>query len=263
MVKIAPLYSSSKGNATFIGDCNGGILVDVGCSFRALKSALELCDLSLEHIKAVLITHEHSDHIKGLLQLTKQMKIPVFSSEGTINWMLSNNSLYSGTKVYTTEYLDKVPVDMEIHSFQTSHDSVQSVGYTFQINGKKISFCTDLGEVTDTVRKNLSGSYGVFIESNYDNSLLLQNKKYPEYLKRRIASNVGHLSNLASSEFLVQLVNSGTQRVILGHLSQENNTPQTAYQQAVHTLSNNGMIVNEDFTLNIAPVQCTGECIFL
>ncbi len=263
MAKILPVCSSSKGNAVFIGDSKSGVLVDAGCSFKALREGLELGGISFDAVKAVMITHEHSDHIQALLQITKHTELPIYASKGTINALLRDKLVLSTANLYECSELSSAPIDMEIHSFHTPHDSAESVGYTFCWGEHKVACCTDLGHVTDEVRANLLGSDTVYIEANYEPLLLKNNQKYPLYLRERIASDKGHLSNIDSAEFCTELVRNGARHLILGHLSQENNTPSNAEKAVRNHLLSSGMSVGIDYTLNVAPVKTTGQYIII
>lgn len=263
MAKVLPICSSSKGNAVFIGDSKSGVLVDAGCSFKALRDGLALGGISFEAVKAVMITHEHSDHIKALLQITKHTDLPIYSSVGTINALLRGGLVQSTANLHDCSELASAPIDMEIHSFHTPHDSAESLGYTFSWGEHRVACCTDLGYVTDEVRTNLLGADTVYIEANYDPDLLKNNMKYPIYLRERIASNKGHLSNIDSANFCAELVKSGARHLILGHLSQENNTPSDASGAVNSRLLSNGMNLGIDYTLNVAPVVNTGQYIVI
>ncbi len=263
MARIVPLCSSSKGNSVFIGDTSEGVLVDVGCSFKALRERLSLCGIPFEAIKAVVITHEHSDHIKGLLQLTKQTDLPIYASGGTIRYLTDNGCIDPSARLYDCDELNNAPTDIRIEYFHTPHDAAESVGYTFTAGEHKIACCTDLGYVTDEVRGRLIGCSAVYIEANYDKKLLDGNVKYPPFLKARIASNKGHLANADCSDFCAELIAAGATRLVLGHLSQENNTPQTAYSAVSDRLSKEGMRCGADYTLDIAPVVSVGKYIVL
>lgn len=263
MAIIAPLFSSSKGNATFVGNKEQGVLIDCGCSLKALKRSLELCDITLDAVKAVVITHEHSDHIKALPQLSKHTRIPIYASDDTMEWLISHREVSSATCIYSTKELASVPLDMDISTFSTPHDCVGSVGYVIRTKQMSFAYCTDLGIVTEEVEKSVLGCDAVLLESNYDSRMLSNNSKYPYYLKKRIASDRGHLSNTDSATFSRQLVENGTTRIILGHLSQENNTPEIAAEKTISMLSQFGLQENLDYTLNIAPVNTNGKYIAL
>ena len=264
MARIYPICSSSKANCTFIGTRGHGILVDDGCSFAALKNALSLIDTQINQIEAVFITHEHVDHINGLATLAKHTNIPIFASAGTIAAMLgSNRPLTESARLYDIFKEGYKSSEFEVTAFHTPHDTPESVGYVINYNGTKIAVCTDIGTVTSEVESNLLGCHAVLLESNYDSDMLRRNVSYPAATKRRIASDKGHLSNKDAAEFAEKLVNSGTTRLILGHLSRENNTPNTAYSCTCSHLQRKGMRAGIDFTLDVAPVITDGQYIAL
>ena len=227
MARIYPLFSSSKGNSTFIGEPGGGILIDAGVSFKKLTAALADSGLSLASIKGIFITHSHSDHVKGLKMLTKKTGLPVFGQRETLEELISGEMIAPACEVYELDS-PAAAADMEISCFDTPHDTVRSCGYRVKTSdGRVCAVCTDLGYVTDTVRENLNGCNLVLLESNYDEKMLASGP-YPYYLKERIRSKRGHLSNTDCSMQSAELIRQGTTHIILGHLSQENNTPYMA-----------------------------------
>ncbi len=260
-MRISSLCSSSKANCTYIEHNGEGILVDVGCSFRALRDGLRLIGRTVEDICAVFITHEHSDHVAGLLQFTKNRNVPVYASEGTMDRLVCGGKTAPGADLRPAGELSSAPISFEPAFFHTPHDSAESVGYTFTAEETKIAVCTDLGHVTDEVRANLLGCRFVLLESNYDPELLTRNLNYPPVLKQRIRSERGHLSNGDSGAFARELVRSGTVSLLLGHLSPQNNTPEIAYRSMADSLSAIGAQVNRDFLLEIAPVRGVGKVI--
>ena len=259
MAIVVPICSSSKGNCTYIGDYSSGILVDVGCSFKALCKGLEVNGLSIENVRAVFVTHEHSDHIKGLHQLTKRTGIPIFSSNGVGNYLLENELVFTEECINNCFGKSVYIEDFSINSFHTPHDSVESIGFRIEFDDKKIGICTDLGMVTHEVRENLLGCEMLLLESNYDPELLRTNSLYPYYLKKRISGENGHLSNENSAEFLCELIENGATRIFLGHLSQENNTPNLAQKTAEKSLKTIGAINGTDYILEVAPVMTSGK----
>lgn len=253
MARLYPLFSSSKGNCTYIGSREAGILIDDGVSLARLKNALTVNGLSLDAVKAVFVTHEHSDHIKGLDMLTKKTRIPVFAQGITLEGLLDKGILHG--EYYELKGGEEV-CGIRAECFATSHDTPQSCGYrlTFR-DGKSAAVCTDLGYVSPEVENALLGTDCVLLESNYDIEML-RNGSYPYYLKTRIFGKTGHLSNTESGAFAARLIQSGTTRLILGHLSQENNTPQIAEGTALAALTE--FTRNGDYTLNVAPVETSG-----
>ena len=263
-MKLLPICSSSKGNSAYIGSRDSGILIDAGCSYRALCHGLAAMETEIDAVKAVLVTHSHTDHVKGLLTMTKNKDIPIFATQATLDYLLFNGLVAETAELHTVEELSEVQFEGEIRAFPTPHDCEGSVGYMMDFGEERLGYCTDLGGVTAEVRKNLSGCRTVFIEANYEPELLRGNHRYPAYLKQRIASDHGHLSNPDSAEFCSELVKSGTVSLVLGHLSQENNTPETAFGRVSKRLARDGAQCERDYMLKVAPVSnITGEYIVL
>jgi phosphoribosyl 1,2-cyclic phosphodiesterase len=264
---IAPLCSSSAANSTFIGshDKTEGVLVDIGCSYKALRGYLSDFEIELSAVKAVLITHEHTDHVNGLRVFMKNNDIPVFASAGTCDALLEKGLVHSSHKrdrLFDFSEISVLGLDCDIKAFHTPHDSAQSVGFSITCsNGKRIAYMTDLGEITDEVREATLGADGVLIESNYDSELLWNNKKYPYHTKERIDSRRGHLSNCDSADYILRLIESGATQVMLGHLSRENNTPNLALANTIKRLETSGLRQGHDYTLDVAGIQTNGEYI--
>lgn len=260
MARIYPICSSSSGNSVFIGTSGHGVLVDAGCSFRALKNALDLIDTGLENIEALFITHEHSDHVKALEQIIKHTKIPIFAPKLCARSLKDERKIPETAELFDAEEGYK-SASFEVSCFGTSHDSVDSVGYRISFNGELFGVCTDTGIVTEGAKTALKGCGTVLIESNYDETMLRKNPNYPAELKRRIMSEHGHLSNEDCASFCEALVRGGTRHLILGHLSENNNTPITAKNCTKRFLEQRGLFEERDFTLATAPVMTSGEYI--
>lgn len=261
MARIYPLFSGSSGNCFYISCRNNGILIDAGRSAKQIETALHDNSIPISSIKAIFITHEHNDHISGLRVFAARHKITVYSSHATLA-ALEDEGVINGK--YPCNIIENNAVELDelrIKAFKTSHDCADSQGYTVETaDGNKIALATDLGVITDTVANAVLGSNAVIIESNHDIQMLL-NGSYPYYLKKRILSEKGHLSNNDCSYFLPELINSGTSRFILAHLSRENNIPQLAYQSAVCELDKHFASVDTDYKLYIAPPENNGLCI--
>lgn len=251
MAEFCSLFSSSSGNCTYIGDGEAGILIDAGVSAKKITLALKERGLSPEKIKAIFVTHEHSDHTNGIRVLCSKHNIPVYATEGTLIGM---KDIINGK--YPVDVISYNGMDIGniyIRPFPTPHDSLESCGYVIEMpDGKKIAVATDIGHMTDTVKENLTGCDLVMIESNHDIGML-KNGDYPYYLKRRILSDVGHLCNEACAETVVDLVKKGTKHLYLGHLSEENNLPQLAYQTSFCALTSAGAVMGKDFMLTVNP----------
>ena len=251
MAKICPLFSGSKANSTYIECSSGGILVDAGSSFKALKESLINIGGEINNIKAIFVTHEHTDHIKCLSTLLKSLKIPLICSKGTLNELIAAGKVPDGIETICDKkeiFID----DIKATRFSTSHDASESSGYTFTLpTGEKVGICTDLGIVTDEVRSSLTGVNTLLFESNHDVEMLRRGPYTPE-LKLRILSDKGHLSNNACAAELKYFIKNGTTRFILGHLSQQNNLPTLAQSATRAALMDIGAIENRDYLLSIA-----------
>lgn len=258
MSRICPLFSGSTGNSTYIGTKNGGILIDAGASMKALCSAIEAAGGDYSEIAAVAVTHEHIDHIKGLRPFLNKTGASLIASEQTLAALAQYDKIPEKTKVLCIGDKPVLVNGIAINRFETSHDCLGSSGYSFILpDGKKVSVCTDLGVVTDTVRKAISGSEALLIESNHDIEMLKRGP-YPPMLKVRIMSEKGHISNVACAAELSYLLKSGTTRFILGHLSQNNNTPLIARSCAEAALIDAGAEKNRDYLLSVAAPSGNG-----
>lgn len=262
---IYTLFSGSRGNAIFVRSGENCILVDAGCSCRAISQALERIGQSLCDIRAIFITHEHSDHIKALPILLKKHPIPVHVSTGTADALkmagIDSTCIFAHAPCETV-VIGESKDALSVTSFATPHDSRMSVGYriTARENGvtETAAIATDIGHITDEIRRGVTGVTSLILEANHDENMLLMGP-YPYELKRRILSDHGHLSNSACGELLAQLIESGTKHILLAHLSEENNTPELAFLTVKQTLGLRGYTLTEDYTLAVAkkdePVQ--------
>lgn len=263
MAKFFTLASSSAGNSCYIGASGEGILVDCGVSCRSIVNSLKTHEIDPSKLAGILITHEHSDHIKGLAVFLGKYKIPLYASAPVLNFLAASGAVPAGAFLNEIDMDGQVIGGMPVKPFKTSHDSVGSLGFSVSTPDEhKISVCTDTGYLTDDARAHLLGSETVLIESNYDN-LMLQTGPYPYSLKRRISGATGHLSNSDCAAFLPELIKSGATRIVLGHLSKENNIPELAVETSVSELSMAGMKRNSDYILFSAPRSEASECILL
>lgn len=241
---------------------NAGLLFDVGRSAKQIETALRDNNLDVSKIAGIFITHEHSDHIKGLRVFTKHCKIPVFCTAGTRRALEQiPGAIDESTVIHTLGYDGVECAGMFVKPFRTSHDANESCGYTVcTADNRRASICTDLGYVSDEVKREISGSDLVLIESNHD-IMMLENGRYPYVLKRRIMSDIGHLSNEACAVQVSELVSGGTTRVYLAHLSKENNMPPLAYQTSVAKLTEIGAKEGFDYILEVAPRENEGKVV--
>ena len=249
---FCPLYSGSSGNSVYIDSGESSLLVDLGVSCRAAVTALNTLNADFDKLKGILITHEHTDHIKGLSVFLKKYPLPLYGSEKVLEYIRENIKIPDNVEMFPADLSGFQVGGMEIHPFRTVHDSVGSLGYRITLpDGKEVGVATDLGVYTDEVQEGLSGCETVLLESNYDEGMIMASN-YPYYLKRRIRSSQGHLSNNDCASALPHLAKSGTKHFVLGHLSQNNNMGLLAQQAAEQTLSQAGFSINNDFTLQIA-----------
>lgn len=257
MARICPLFSGSSGNSTYILSSEGGILIDAGASFKSLCESIEVAGGSLDTLRAVAVTHEHGDHIKGLKTLLKKTGVPIVASQKTLETLIKADLIPQDTKTLYAEQTKEI-CGIGIDRFATSHDCEGSSGYVIKLaDGKKIAVCTDLGIITDEVRNALKGCDAVLIESNHDIEMLKRGP-YPPQLKLRIMSDNGHLSNNACATELKGLLKSGTTRFILGHISKNNNLPMLALSCAKATLADIGAKNGSDYILTVAK-PCSNE----
>lgn len=253
MAKFFPMFSGSHGNATYVGGSSGGVLVDVGVSFKRIKQSLSQAGISLNDVKAVLITHEHNDHIKGLKVLLKNCPVPIIASRDTIYALEFSGAInYDTPRIYIDELEEYLLENMTIKRYSTSHDCKGSSCYTIGIGSEtKTAVCTDLGVMSDEILDALSGCQLVMLESNHD-PVMLRLGPYPPELKIRIGSDCGHLPNAVCAQTLATLYEKGTTRFVLAHLSETNNTPEKAASAARAALMDKGAVENSDYILYVA-----------
>lgn len=254
MPKICSLFSGSQGNSIYIENTSDAILIDAGVSAKRLLSALNDKNLDTQKIRAVFVTHEHTDHIQGISVFCKKHSIPVYLTSGTLRAMQEEDKLSSAVdyKILSGE------TDMGsigVSYFHTSHDAAESCGYVIDLGNQKVGVSTDLGIVTDEVHEALIGCKTVVIESNHDPNMLQNNSLYPFPLKRRILSEHGHLSNGACAEEVKKLVDGGAQRILLAHLSRENNLPMLAKETTRSMLLVGGLKEGNDYLLSVCAPQ--------
>lgn len=260
MARFCSLYSGSSGNSTYIGTSKSGLLVDAGVTAKAIKTALSEREIDINSLEGILITHEHIDHVRGLKVLLKSLLKPIFASKETLGYIVDNDMVPAGASLVEIENGKPFTLgDMEITGFQIPHDCCGGLGYRITTPDEhKIAVATDLGHVSDEVRAGITGCDFVMLEANYDERML-DCSAYPYYLKRRIKSDIGHLSNTFCANEISSLIKCGGTRFVLAHLSKENNYPQLAYETIMSTLVAEGYVHNRDFTLEVAPRSTAGE----
>ena len=262
MLNLYPLFSSSSGNMYLIETEKANILIDIGVTYKKVKESLEAISKETSNIDAIFITHEHSDHIKGLNVFIKNHpNVSVYTSTGTAEYLRA--SLIK-SKINSFNILDICDTnriitikDLTIEAFKTSHDAIDPVGYRISCADKSVTIATDLGVMTNDVFSYLSTSSLPVIESNYDKEMLFAGR-YPFEIKRRIAGPYGHLSNEDSGQVILKLAKNGTRNFLLSHMSENNNIPELAKETILSTLSLSGFDTNE-FNINIASKDFSSE----
>ena len=252
MFKAIPLFSGSSGNCIYVKYGDEEILLDAGVSYKRICNALDYIGTSINNIKAVLVTHEHSDHVTGLPVLSRHTDIPIFINRKSASYYdCPLDELFEG-HAKIKDAGDSITFSgFEVNVFATPHDSVGSCGFHFTFSdGIRFALATDLGHVTPEIASYLLGCKSVILESNHDMKML-KNGPYPYSLKKRILSDHGHLSNEDCATFLPKLVEKGTEKIILAHLSKENNTPQLCYKTNAEALAEAGFTPS-DVRLTIA-----------
>ena len=227
MFEITVLASGSSGNASVIRSEGATFLIDAGLSARQLTERLALCGVEPLEISAVLVTHEHGDHIKGLPQWCKQYNTPIYCNRHTATVLREKMKSHTQWKIFETGSTFSL-AGFSIQSFSIPHDAVDPVGFVLREKNRSFGFATDLGHATSLVLESLRHVDGLLIEANYDEELLKQDTKRPWAVKQRIASRHGHLSNEAAAELLSQLLHERLAHVVLGHLSADCNRAELA-----------------------------------
>ena len=251
---VCTLASGSKGNATYISDGDTSILVDAGLSGIEIQRRLESRDLSPKDLNAIIVTHEHSDHIRGVGILSRRYKLPVYLNSKTRDASPQLGKLHE-TRPFECGTAFDIN-NMAIHPFAISHDAEDPAGFTIGQNGMAIGIATDLGMATSMVRQHLKRCALLILEANHDPTML-ETGPYPWPLKQRIRGRTGHLSNPDSKKLLNELQHDDLQHVILGHLSEINNTPQKAFDEVVQALT------RCDARLTVADQYSSGPIIYV
>lgn len=252
---VCMLASGSKGNAVFISDGSTSILLDAGLSGIEIERRLKSKGLCPEDLDALLVSHEHADHIQGVGVLSRRFNLPVYISNRTKK--AAESQLGNVCDIKNFECGSPFIINtIRIHPFSISHDAKDPAGFTFQQNGTKIGIATDLGIATSLVKEHLKKCNLLILEANHDLTMLMEGP-YPWPLKQRIKSKTGHLSNEASKNLLQELKHDRLSHVILAHLSETNNSPEKA-------LSCVGQILNNCKTrLNVAIQDVCGDLLFI
>lgn len=256
MEGFCPLASGSKGNCIYVGTKNTKILIDAGLSARAIVAKLAEINVDIADIDAIIVSHEHTDHITGLKVLAFKMGIPVFANNETAKGIVETFHDCPKFKIFSTGETFEFG-DFQIHPFSIQHDTLDPVAFTIKLDSLKMGFCTDLGYVTSLVKAHLKNCDYLYLESNHQISMVHASAR-PMVYKQRVLSRTGHLSNDACGQLLTEVAHSGLKHVHLAHLSSECNTHETALQVVRGILEESG--INLDMC--VAPQDKISKAIY-
>lgn len=259
MIKFCNLFSGSSGNSTFIETQTTRLLIDAGMSCQKISKALESLQVSLKEVDGILISHEHSDHIKGIETISKKYEIPIYATEKTWEAMKGLN-VSSSCKQFFVPNVSFAIGDIQVVPFSIPHDAVDPCAFNLFHENRKITVATDIGHLDESLMQKMYASDILLIESNYDTATLLCGP-YPYLLKKRIQGDFGHLSNEVTSKALKTIYENGANHIVLGHLSKENNFPELAYQTVLNELETSHCGL--PFTLSVAHRDTIDEVIEL
>lgn len=242
------LASGSRGNCSIVSTKNVSIMIDDGLALRNLEEKARLANFDIKKLNAILITHEHSDHIRGIASLCKKYSLPVYCHAQSKDYV---DPMIVPYIINTDMDLPFEIGDLAVTPFRLPHDANYNLGYKISQGGATLSIATDLGYVSESTLEKLSGSDFVMLESNHDVDML-KNGTYPYALKHRILSKNGHLSNDDCAGAILELKKRGTKRFLLAHLSQDNNTPEIAFDCTAKILENEGYTEGVDAYVDLA-----------
>lgn len=250
-LQLCSIASGSSGNCIYLGTDDTKILIDCGLSGKRIAQGLNSIGINPQDIDAILVTHEHIDHINGVGVMSRRYDIPIYANSCT--WKAMDKKI-GEIKDKNIKVFDNLkPFDLgniDIKPYSIPHDAANPVGYCFFSGGKKVALATDLGHVTDEIKSNLFDSDLLVLESNHDVEMLKMGS-YPWPLKQRILGENGHLSNDTAGIIISELVENNVSKVILAHLSKENNFPELAYQTVFNILTERGIRVGEDIHIGL------------
>lgn len=263
-MRMQSIASGSSGNAIYVGSEQTHLLVDAGISGKRIEEGLNTLDICGTDLDGILITHEHSDHIGGLGVLSRRYHVPIYATAGTVEAIKNTSAMGKMDLSLFHEIKSDVDFtikDMTISPFAISHDAAEPVAYTFGCGEQKSAICTDLGTYDAYIVSKLENMDVVFLEANHD-VRMLQLGRYPYPLKQRILGKKGHLSNEASGRLLVQILHDRMKRVVLSHLSSENNLPELAYEAVrLEVTMSDTPYHGDDFKIEIARRSEPSPCV--
>ena len=250
------------GNCLYVESENTKLLIDAGVSLKKIETGLETLNVSPSSLDGILVTHEHSDHIQSLGNLSKKFNLPVYANSETFDAMPKQTDKISTENINKFKVTEKFQIkDIEVDPFSIPHDAANPCGFNISNNSDKISIATDIGHMTNDILKQLEDSKFILLESNYDTEVL-KYSKYPYLLKQRIAGPNGHLSNEVASKVINYLLQGNLKTAMLGHLSKESNFPELAYQTVVDEIIRAGTDVSK-LNLSVASRDKVGNLIHI
>ena len=265
-MKLCSIASGSSGNCIYVGNETTNLLVDAGLSGKRIENGLSELSINAKELDGILITHEHSDHVKGLGVMTRRYGLPIYATRGTIEALMKTKDMASAPEQLLHEIKPDEPFrlkDVDVHPIHISHDAADPVAYRFSSDGRSVAVMTDLGIYDDYILKSLKGVSALLLEANHDVNML-EVGAYPYYLKQRILSDRGHLSNDLAGQLALDLLSQSDKlkTVLLGHLSRENNYEELAYETVRSEIKlHGGAAVPEGFRLMVAGRDRLSECV--
>lgn len=235
--------SGSSGNCSYVGTSAGGILIDAGVKADDVTAQLRANGVDMRHVKGILLTHDHTDHVKYVYTLLRENRhLKLFCTNRVLNGLLRRHNISKRVKEYHVAVFKEIPFkvcDMEVTAFEVPHDGTDNMGFSIEFDSRRFVLATDLGEVTERARYYMSRATYLVIEANYD-AMMLRMGPYPEYLKARIATGRGHMDNADTAAFLREIISPGLRYIFLCHISKDNNTPSRALDAVRRALEGAG-----------------------
>ena len=263
-MRLCSIASGSSGNCIYVGSDCAHVLIDAGISGRRVEAGLNSLELTGRDLDGILITHEHSDHIKGLGVIARKYGIPIYATGGTVDAMVRSGSLGKIPEGIFWEIREDEPFlikDLVVNPFTIPHDAAQPVGYRLECGEHSVGIATDLGKYNEYIIENLQNLDALLLEANHD-IRMLQVRRYPYYLKQRIMGDRGHLSNENAGQLLCRLLHDNLKAVFLGHLSKENNYEELAYETVCSEVTmGDNPYKSKDFKIQVAKRDYISEIV--
>ena len=240
--------SGSSGNCSFLGTENGGVLIDAGIDPQHVYSDLAANGINIKNVKGILLTHDHADHIRYAYKLVRENKhLRIYCTPRLMGGLLRHHNISNRIKDYQVSIFKEIPfflAGMKFTAFETSHDAIDNMGFSIEVDGNTFVVATDMGIITERAAHYMSKANFLMIESNYDRQML-DTGRYPEYLKARVRGNLGHLDNTVAAQYVASNYHKGLKWVFLCHLSNDNNNPDKALSTMTSALEARGVSVGD------------------